>query len=119
MRINLPRRAPQHQTNTSIPRSPNSLETPQNMNPIIRQNNPRPRRILNGIPRPPILSRQSSNSATEVITLERLDVFDLECINEDVVEPQKSNCIVCLEAESECPDHICSLLDEADVWRVR
>lgn len=109
--INLPGRLPQNQTDHGLPRDPDIPIPAQNMHLAIRQHHPRPGRILNRKLGLPILPRDAANRPPQMLALKRLDVFDLEAFDIELIQPQEGDGIVDVEAEAEGPEEVFAFLE--------
>ena len=66
--------------------------------------------VLNGVLRPPALASHPADGPGKMVTLQGLDILDLEAVDEQVVEPDERQSIFNFEAEDKGPDEVCSLL---------
>ncbi len=84
------------------------------MHLAIRQHHPRPRRILNRKLGLPILPRYPPDRPPQMLSLQRLDVLDLEGLDVEVIQPQEGDGIVDVEAQREGFEEVFALLE--GVW---
>lgn len=85
------------------------------MNLLISQHNPRLCRILDRKLCLSILPGDPPNRSRKMLSIERLDILDLERLNEQVIEPQQRDGIIHIKAQRERLDEIRAFLERRGI----
>jgi len=64
------------------------------------------------------LTTNSTDAAAQVVSLETLDIFNLESLQVKVIKSQYSNCILHLEAQHKCFQEVSGFLNSSNIYGI-
>ena len=96
----------------------NVLEGAHDVNLGIGQHDPRLRHVFDGVFGAAVLARQPADRSGQVVSFQRLDVLNVERIEEKVVQSEQSQGILNFEAHDKGLDEVCGLLNVGNVLRL-
>ena len=112
--IHLSRLLATDEVHNRLPSHVNVLEGPENVDLGISQHNPRPARVLDGVFCLAVLSSNTADRTAQVISLQGLYVLDLERLDVELVDPEKSDGVGDLESHGEGLDKVLTPLEGID-----
>lgn len=116
LRVNLAWWAAKDQTADGVSCKLNVAEAPQDVYFALGNHDTSSCRILYRILCLALLSANTPNTSTQMITVECLHVFDLEGFKEEVIKPQNCDSVLEIKAEHEGFQEVCPLLYCSDVF---
>jgi hypothetical protein len=108
-------RATENEADNSLTGNVNVLEATQNVDLRVSQHHTSPAGVLNGKLGLSILASNTTNCTAKMLSIERLHILNLKSLDIQVIQSEKSNRIVDIEAEGESADKVCALLESANV----
>jgi hypothetical protein len=108
-------RATENEADNSLSGNVNVLKSTQNVDLLVRQHHTGPAGVLNGKLGLSILASNTTNRTAKMLSVERLHILNLESLDIQVVQSEKSNRIVDIEAVGESTDKVRALLESTNV----